>query len=249
MTRWLRRVSIPRSPTQSSNASHIWPGPEPRVEELLDQRRGVGAAEAVEPEDPHDRVQQAELLDPLRRPLRLDLGARDAPDLLGVGAEEGVVEAAAEAAHDPVLEAARVGVLELAAPVEVGERGADGLDQAEPAEDVGGPQRIVEEAAAIEDPREPRPGQELLAEHLLPELLDRLELGVEAVAAEVEAVALELDSLRDPADDPVGLEHGRLLAPAGQHPGRCQPGRSGAQDRGPEAGPISRFARHASGGV
>ena len=53
---------------------------------------------------PSIAVQEAEVLDPLRRPLGLDLGAGDAPDLLGVGAEEGVVEAAPEPAHDPVLE-------------------------------------------------------------------------------------------------------------------------------------------------
>ena len=45
----------------------------------------------------------------------------------------------------------------------------------------------------------------------LPQPLDLRDLGEEPVAAEIEAVAVELDGLRDPADVAVGLEHGRAV--------------------------------------
>ena len=51
--------------------------------------------------------------------------------------------------------------------------------------------------------------QELLAEHLVPERLDLGRLGEEAMAAEIEAVAVALDRLREAADLVVGLEHER----------------------------------------
>ena len=52
--------------------------------------------------------------------------------------------------------------------------------------------------------------QEVVAEHRLPEPFDRLQLREEAMPAEVEAVAVELDRLCDPAHDAVRLEDGRV---------------------------------------
>ena len=71
--------------------------------------------------------------------------------------------------------------------------------------------------------------RKLVAEHLLPEALDRRQLGEEPVAAEVEAVAVALHRLRDAADDPVGLEDRPSLAAQRQHVGRRQPGRARAE--------------------
>src|SRR5262249_10617828 len=50
-------------------------------------------------------------------------------------------------------------------------------------------QRILEEAAAVVDAGEPRAAEELLTEHVAPDLLDFLYLGEEAVAAHVEVKA------------------------------------------------------------
>ena len=105
----------------------------------------------------------------------------------------------------PVLEARRRRLRPRAAP-EVGERAERRLDDPEARDDVLRHERVGEELALVVDPREPRPGEELVAEHLVPQALDRLQLREEAVAAEIEPVALELDRLRDPADDAVGLE-------------------------------------------
>ena len=98
-----------------------------------------------------------------------------------------------------------------------------------PLSDVAGLQRVREEAAVVVDARHAAPGEELVAEHLLPEALDRLQLREEAVAAEVEAVAVELDRLGDPADVAVGLEDDRGRPAAGEHPGAGQARRAGAE--------------------
>ena len=52
---------------------------------------------------------------------------------------------------------------------------------------------------------------ELVAEDLVPEVLDRLDLGEEAVAADVEAESLVLRGAGDAADDVVGFEHGHRV--------------------------------------
>ena len=65
----------------------------------------------------------------------------------------------------------------------------------------------------------------------MPERLDLLDLGEEAVAADVEAPAVALDGAADAADDGVGLEDRRRDAVAGgELVGRGQAGRPGADD-------------------
>src|SRR5205085_6573270 len=108
-----------------------------------------------------------------------------------------VVEALAEVRGHPALEARRVGPRAQAAP-EVGERTQSRLGDSEPRHDVLGDERVGEELAPVVDAGEPWPREELVAEHLVPEPLDRAELREEAVAAEVEPVPPELDRLRDP---------------------------------------------------
>jgi hypothetical protein len=70
-----------------------------------------------------------------------------------------------------------------------------------------------------------------MSEHLLPEALDRLQLREEAMAAEVEAIAVELDCLRDAADGSVGLEDRSGLATQPEDVCGSQPGRAAAEDR------------------
>ena len=98
---------------------------------------------------------------------------RDAPDLLGVGLEEGPVEAPAEAGGDPALEV----VLVLGRPdphPEVGQHAEERLDEAEVAQRVEGLERVVEVLAVVVDPAHPGPEHEVLVvEDLVPELLDR----------------------------------------------------------------------------
>ena len=89
------------------------------------------------------------------------------------------------------------------------------LDRAEVRSAFIGFERVVVELAAVVDAAHPGPLEELVgAEDLEPEVVDRLDLGEEPVAADVEAPAVALDGAADPADDVVGLEHRRRRRPA-----------------------------------
>ena len=112
------------------------------------------------------------------------------------------------------------------------DRGAErGLDDAEPRNDVRGLKRVREVLAVVVDAGQARPDEKLLAERRLPEALDRRQLGEEPMAAEVEAIPVALDRLREPADDSVGLEHRATLAAQSQYVGGRQPGRARAEHR------------------
>ena len=140
------------------------PGAQPRVVKLLDQ--AVHVAAVVEQRGAHDAPER-QRADPLRRPLGADLRRRHAPHLLGVGLEEQLEQAPPEARADPLLErlGARAGARRATAP-RVGGRAARELDRADLAHDVGEAQRVVDEAPAPEDPRQPRAHEQLVAEHL-----------------------------------------------------------------------------------
>src|SRR5262249_49895351 len=86
------------------------------------------------------------------------------------------------------------------------------------------------ELAVVVDAREPRPDEVVVAEHVLPELVDHVELRVEPVAAEIEPVALVLDRPRDPADHVVRLEDHRGGAAAREAVGRRQARGACAED-------------------
>src|SRR5581483_3784623 len=89
--------------------------------------------------------------------------------------------------------------------------------------------RVVEQLVVVVDAAHPRPQQEVvLREDLVPELLDRLDLGEEAMAADVEPPTVALDGPADTADDVVGLEHRDRLADFGQRVCRGESGGSGA---------------------
>ena len=70
----------------------------------------------------------------------------------------------------------------------------------------------------------------LVGEDLVPEVLDRLDLGEEAVAADVEAPAVALDGAGDAADHVVGLEDRGGDAVLVELEGGGEPGRAGADD-------------------
>ena len=174
-----------------------------------------------------DRLLQVEVLDALARPLGADLRAGHAPHLLGVGLEEDLVEAAAEPVDHPVLEGALVA--DGSEPRRrVAHADAGGLERPQAEQRVDRPERVVEEAAAVVDARHAIALEEVLAEQLVPHLANARDLGEEAVAADVEAVAAVVDGARDAADDRVLLEHHRVVPEAGQLPGRGQPAGPGA---------------------
>ena len=215
-----RRPQAHLAPERLDPIRHRLPhlaGPEARVVELLDQ--ALHPVAAIAEEGRAHRARERQPLDPLRRPLGADLAGRHTPDLLGVGAEEELEQAPAEAVRDPLLE----GVLRAPRPRErahVGGGRTAQLDRAELAHHVGAAQGVVEEAPVPVDARHPRAQQELVAQHLVPERLHLAALREEAVAAEVEAVAAPLDGLREPADLVLGLHHQHGLAGLGEHGSR-----------------------------
>src|SRR5436305_3715694 len=99
----------------------------------------------------------------------------DAPELLGVRPEERVVQPTAEPRSHPLLERLGLG-LSMSRGPQVRQRAERRLEQAESAHHVFCRDRIREVLALVEDAREARPSQEIVAEHLLPQTLDRLDL-------------------------------------------------------------------------
>ena len=168
------------------------------VLELLDERGDVRLA-ALGQDGVDDRLAQVEVLDPLGRPVGRHVRHRHAPDLLGVGLEEGAVEAPAEAGHQPVLVVGLVLGRADAGP-DVGEPAQDGLPQPEVAERVERLQRVVEELALVVDAAHAGPEHEVaLGQDLVPEGLHLGDLGEEAVSAQVEAPAVALHGAADAA--------------------------------------------------
>ena len=202
--------------------------------ELVDQRLDLVALVAEERGLGGGEERQA--LDPLRGPLGADLGGRHAPHLLGVGHEEVLVEPLAEAVGDPLLEVV-LAALGLDRGPQVGEQAARELDRAELLDHVLAVERVVEELAAPVDPRHARPAQELLLHHLVPEVVDLLGLGEEAVAAEIEAVAVANLGLRDASDLILRLEHDDGTPLFGEQISSREAGRAAAEDSDRLLGP------------
>ncbi len=142
-----------------------------------------------------------------------------APHLLGVGLEEEVEQALAEAVGHPLLEGV-LAALGLDLRPHVGQERARQLDRAELLDHVRPAQRVVEELLVPVDARHARALEELLAHDLVPEVVDLLHLREEAVAAEVEAVlaarAVADLGLGDAADLVLGLEDDHRKALLGQ---------------------------------
>ena len=194
------------------------------VLELLDERRDVRLV-ALGQDGVDHRLAQVEVLDPLGRPVGRHVGHRHAPDLLGVGLEEGAVEAPAEAGHQPVLVVGLVLRRADAGP-EVGEAAQDGLPQPQVAQGVERLERVVVELALVVDAAHAGPEHEVaLGQDLVPQGLHLGDLGEEAVSAQVEAPAVPLHGAADAAHHVVGLEHDGVLTPLGQEIGRREASR------------------------
>jgi hypothetical protein len=130
------------------------------------------------------------------------------------------VEAPAVVGHDVALERALVGRRAHPHP-EVGQDAAQGLEDAEVAQGVEGPDRVVVELALVVDAAHARPQEEVVArEDLVPQALHRGDLGEEAVPADVEAPALALHRAGDAPDHVVGLEHDDGVLRLGRQPRR-----------------------------
>ncbi len=175
---------------------------------------------------------EGEPLDPLRGPVRGDLGARHAPHLLGVGLEEDGVQALAELVGHPLLEVLRIRV-GTHAGFAVGSSTAHGLDRAERLERLDRLQGVAEVLAVVVDAGRARTSQEIIAEEIGPVVLDLRGLREEAVAADVEPVALVLGRPRDSANVlGICLKYRGLDASAGEEVGRGESRWSASDDDG-----------------
>ena len=157
----------------------------------------------------------------LGRPVGADHVAGQAPHLFGVGLEEGLVEALPEAVHDPVLERL-LGIGRLEPCAQVARRHARAFHQAEVAHDVGQLERVGVVAALVEDARQPRHADHLAPEQLVPQPLDLGDLRVEAMAADVEAIAAIRLGARDAAHRRLGFVDRDGHARAREFQGGCE---------------------------
>jgi hypothetical protein len=167
------------------------------------------------------------------------LGAVDPPELAGVGPVERVVDGRAEACPH------HLGVGVGAGMAQRGDSGVErhpgGQGGRQMAQEVRRPQREAHEAAGHRDPSTAGAQLEVATEEPL-ELGQEagLDAGVEAVAAEVDALTGHLERGRQPAHDRGPLDH--LMARPGRMPGRQQAGRSGPDDDDQTGGGSVRTA-------
>ncbi len=117
-------------------------GPVFRVLELLDERGDVLLV-PFRHDRVHDGIEQREVLDTLRGPVRLDRVGRHPPHLLGVGLEEDPVQAPAKTGRDPALEFRLILGRPDPRPA-VGEDAAHRLEHTEAAQGITGTQRVIE---------------------------------------------------------------------------------------------------------
>jgi hypothetical protein len=167
----------------------------------------------------------------------------DPPHLLGIGGKEHLVETLAEIRRNPVLErlGRQPGRGRPAPQIRGGT--APGLEDAEPRQNVPRQQRIGEVLAVVVDARQPRPREEVVTHQVLPQSLDLRDLREESVTTEIEAVAVVLDRLGDPADEAVCLVDGPWQTAEAEHVGGRQPGRSGSQHRRAHRFAVPRHPR------
>src|SRR5262249_13848263 len=152
---------------------------------------GAGGAVA-QAEEAQEHVAERQQRDPLRGPIGGDLRRGDAPQPLGVGAEELIVEGAAEAGGDPVLERA-VGGVAFEALADVATDDARPTPDPDLAQDVVELERVAVAAAAVEHHAGALAEQEVLAAQVADHGFQFRVAREEAVAAEVEAEAVALD--------------------------------------------------------
>ena len=206
-----------------------------------------------------DGSEQREAADALGAPLGADLGAGDAPKLFGVALEEGLVELAPEAVDEEVLQAAfRADGAEAGAEIAGGD--GEGAARAKlPQRCRREVERIGEKAAEVVDAALPRAEQEdvvgvpgaagargargrgvprgLQWQDVLPPLHDALTFGEEAVAADVDAVALVLDGAGEAANHAGGFEDdGQDVGAAKEFECGGEAGRACADDDGDAPG-------------
>src|SRR5665213_924043 len=225
-----------RPPFLLGDLRHALPhlaGSEARVAEAVDQggddvvamgRLSMWQQGALD-DEPH-----VQALDPLRRPVRRKLCGADPPHLFGVGLEKDAVEAPSELVAHPILEAPRIWDRRDTRSGVAGQA-PDGLHKTEVPKCIRRLKRVGEKAVPVIDARQAISRQHLGTKDLGPEVLDLLVLREEAVAADVEPIAVVLDRAGKPPDVAgVLFDHRDRDLVLHQLIGGCEAGRAGAHD-------------------
>ena len=159
------RTSPPCSSILSAISSHIWPGPRRGYwNSSISAGRVIRAGQRVP-----DRLEERQVLDPLSGPVRPDLGAGNAPDLLRVGLEEVAEQAVAEAVDHPMFKRLLL-LVRKDLPLDIARHNPAGLDRPQICQRINRLERIIEEFATEKDPRQARARDEFIRANLVPDL-------------------------------------------------------------------------------
>ena len=179
------------------------------------------------------RVAEVQQRDALGRPVRGDPVRRDPPELLGVGAEERVVQRPSEPRGDPVLEGdvGRVGETHCSdAGACIADEGAGVLAPAEVREEIARLERILERAPLVKDDALAASREQLVAQEPLEPSRELHVRRDEAMAAEVEAVPPLLVGRAKPAHLRLLLEDDDGLPPVREVPRRREAARAATEN-------------------
>src|SRR5262249_27480699 len=140
-----------------------------------------------------------QVLDPLSRPLRLQLRARNAPDLLRVRLEEHQEQTPAESVRDPLLKRVDVSIRKHP-PANIAEHDQDPFKDPELGERVDRLEWIVKKLFPEKDPRHSWTAQEFLAKNTVPDLPHLLRFREKAVATHIKTKSLVTLGPGNPTD-------------------------------------------------
>jgi len=156
--------------------------------ELIDQAADLAARRG---QHGGDCFFQRQVLDPLGRPFRAELGARDPPDLFRIRFEKRLEQALAEPVGHPVLERFFLPVRKEMPPQVALQKQKRG-QWIDVAQRITCAQRVVEKFTLVEDPRKPVARQKILLQDAVPDVVDHGMRGEEPVPAHVEKKILSI---------------------------------------------------------
>src|SRR5262249_32446508 len=136
-----------------------------------------------------------------------DLVTRYAPDFLGVGLEEYVVQALSKPVGDPLFECL-FRFLGKHLGAQVAEKDQCAVPDAETQQSIGRAQWVIKEFLVVVDARETTTSEKLsFSENFAPHRVNGFDLREETMAADVEVIAFVIYCPRDTADDAIFLEY------------------------------------------
>jgi len=148
------------------------------------------------------------ILDALRCPVGLKFAGGHTPDLLVIRLEEVIKKTLSETVCDPVLKALfgfmsaeDFGDADFGSRPEIGGHTSNRFDDAQIFEGIGRFEWVVEVLPVVEDAAHSGPHEEILIrQDFVPKIFNRLDLGEEAMAAQIKAPPINFDGSGNSAD-------------------------------------------------